>query len=301
MSSSLPTLTDLNAEERRNFQEAVQTFSLTLASPFQAGGGDVFSVWRNLVSNREEAWHHWREEFVLYCPTHLTLKTINERLALTQQHIAFGLPEEWTLAHAYCFAVPLPHEHWKMSLHQRTLGLHWLDVQGNIIGSGGRVLKNVTGYDLHRFHMGLQGTLGLPIGVCLRTSPLSPHPLQRFHIQDVSEADFYTLFQRLKQRPPQGLQDLRFQADTASIQIAWQGDEKTLVLAFEGMTLMPCEDKDFTLIPNTPKESDLKIGVNSQHKTLWQCWRQCRNAWGITSSQFQSPYFEQGVYDVHSI
>jgi hypothetical protein len=298
MSSSLPPIADLNEEERRRFQEAVHTFPLTLTSPFQASGGDVFSVWREVVSHREEAWHHWREEFVLYCPTHLTLQTINERLALTQQHIAFGLPEHWTLAHAFCFAVPLPHEAWQMSLRQRTLGLHWLDVQGNLIGSGGRVLKNVTGYDLHRFHLGMQGTLGLPIGVCLRTSPLSPHPLQRFQIEGTSKESFHALLRRLKVRPPQGLHDVRFQSDTEnpSIQVLWQGEVRTLALAFEGMILSPCDE---TNSPLPPSESDLKASAHHAEQTLWQFWRQCRTTWGIAPSQFQSPYFEQGVYDAH--
>ena len=45
---------------------------------------------------------------------------------------------------------------------------------GRVIRSGGRVVKNVTGYDLHRLHAGAFGSLGVIVTVCLKLWPTPP-------------------------------------------------------------------------------------------------------------------------------
>jgi glycolate oxidase FAD binding subunit len=45
---------------------------------------------------------------------------------------------------------------------------------GRIVRSGGRVVKNVTGYDLSRLHVGAFGALGVVVSVCLKLWPVPP-------------------------------------------------------------------------------------------------------------------------------
>lgn len=45
---------------------------------------------------------------------------------------------------------------------------------GRLVRSGGRVVKNVSGYDLHRLHAGAFGSLGVIVSVCLRLWPTPP-------------------------------------------------------------------------------------------------------------------------------
>ncbi len=45
---------------------------------------------------------------------------------------------------------------------------------GRLVRSGGRVVKNVTGYDLHRLHVGAFGSLGVVVSVCLKLWPTPP-------------------------------------------------------------------------------------------------------------------------------
>jgi glycolate oxidase FAD binding subunit len=45
---------------------------------------------------------------------------------------------------------------------------------GRVVRSGGRVVKNVTGYDLHRLHVGAFGSLGVLVSVCLKLWPTPP-------------------------------------------------------------------------------------------------------------------------------
>lgn len=45
---------------------------------------------------------------------------------------------------------------------------------GRIVRSGGRVVKNVTGFDLHRLQVGAFGSLGVIVSVCLKLWPTPP-------------------------------------------------------------------------------------------------------------------------------
>lgn len=45
---------------------------------------------------------------------------------------------------------------------------------GRVVRSGGRVVKNVTGYDLHRLHVGAFGSLGVLVSACLKLWPMPP-------------------------------------------------------------------------------------------------------------------------------
>lgn len=51
------------------------------------------------------------------------------------------------------------------------LGIHVLDGQGRLVKGGGNVVKNVTGYDIPKLHVGALGTLGLIVEATFKTCP----------------------------------------------------------------------------------------------------------------------------------
>lgn len=52
------------------------------------------------------------------------------------------------------------------------LGLRVVDARGTVLKTGGRVVKNVTGYDMGKLYIGALGTLGVIVEVNLKLTPL---------------------------------------------------------------------------------------------------------------------------------
>jgi len=65
----------------------------------------------------------------------------------------------------------------------QVLGLRVVRADGTVVKSGGKVVKNVAGYDLNTLHIGAVGTLGIITEVTLKLSPI---PMQ----QAILTADF---------------------------------------------------------------------------------------------------------------
>jgi len=53
-----------------------------------------------------------------------------------------------------------------------TLGARVIDAQGQALAFGGRVVKNVTGYDMTKLHIGALGTLGVIVEASFKLAPL---------------------------------------------------------------------------------------------------------------------------------
>lgn len=58
---------------------------------------------------------------------------------------------------------------------------------GRVVRSGGRVVKNVTGYDLHRLAVGAFGSLGVIVSICLKLWPTPPGK-RTVQLDDVEQA-----------------------------------------------------------------------------------------------------------------
>jgi len=96
------------------------------------------------------------------------------------------------------------HSGWDRLRHgpvrDQVLGSRLLLGDGTIARSGGRLVKNVTGYDLHRLHTGSFGTLGVLLDISLRLTP-RPERTSWHEARAGSAAQAFVLAGRLRSLP----------------------------------------------------------------------------------------------------
>ncbi len=119
---------------------------------------------------------HDAEDFIVTCPAWMTLAELNARLRERGQWVPLDPPGAPAATVGGSLAVgfggPLSTGYGQP--RDLVLGAAMLRSDGVIVRAGGRVVKNVTGYDLVRLWVGSLGTLGIFTEVTLRAYPLVP-------------------------------------------------------------------------------------------------------------------------------
>ncbi len=106
---------------------------------------------------------HSPEDLTLVAPAGMTLAEVNRRLAVHRQFVPLDapLPERATLGGTLAVGTGGPLQSRYGLPRDLVLGMTVLRADGELVKAGGRVVKNVTGYDLMRLWCGSLGTLGI--------------------------------------------------------------------------------------------------------------------------------------------
>jgi glycolate oxidase FAD binding subunit len=106
----------------------------------------------------------------------MTFADLDRSLREKGQFLPLASPfaERATLGGIVAAAVDTPLRHAHGTAKDFLLGVEFITGEGIISKSGGRVVKNVTGYDLHKLFIGSLGTLGVITRLNFRTFPLPP-------------------------------------------------------------------------------------------------------------------------------
>lgn len=104
----------------------------------------------------------------------LTLAALQSQLAKKGQRLALDPPdaEQATLGGILASNASGPKRLRYGSVRDQVIGLRIVQANGEIARSGGRVVKNVAGYDLNKLYIGSSGTLGIIVEANFKLQPL---------------------------------------------------------------------------------------------------------------------------------
>ena len=118
---------------------------------------------------------HRRADQVISLETGMTLSRLDEILCANEQWWPVAMPGESTVYDVIACGDGGALEHSAGGPRNLILGLHTAMPNGQCIKSGGKVVKNVTGYDMTKLFIGTHGALGIPVSAHLRLAARPQH------------------------------------------------------------------------------------------------------------------------------
>ncbi len=119
---------------------------------------------------------HYAGDLVATAPAGATLHDVNGVLARERQWIPIDPPhgERATIGGIVACNDSGPRRHRFGAPRDLIIGIEVALTNGRVVHSGGRVVKNVAGYDLARLFCGSRGSLGLITSVTFKLAPVAP-------------------------------------------------------------------------------------------------------------------------------
>ena len=157
----------------------------------------------------------------------LTLGELQRTLASHRQRLALDppLPERKTLGGIIAANAYGPRRARFGSVRDLIIGISFVRADGTLARGGGKVVKNVAGFDLPKLMIGSLGTLGLITSVNFRLHPL-PEEEVTLHLPGRSGAGLRSLVRGIKEA----------QLEPTSVVAAWrEADRFDVAVRFEGL------------------------------------------------------------------
>jgi glycolate oxidase FAD binding subunit len=117
---------------------------------------------------------HEAPDLTCHVEAGLTLAALQAQLATKGQWLALDAPDaqQATLGGILASNASGPKRLRYGSARDLVIGLHVVQANGEVARSGGRVVKNVAGYDLNKLYIGSLGTLGIIVEANFKLQPL---------------------------------------------------------------------------------------------------------------------------------
>lgn len=132
----------------------------------------------------------------------ITMRELQETLAAENQWLPIDIPDDATIGGAIACDVSGPRRYGYGTLRDYVIGITVVNDRGEECKAGGRVVKNVAGYDLMKLYTGSLGTLGIITQVTLKVRPRpEAHGLRVLESPQSEIARAVDQFSRSKFRP----------------------------------------------------------------------------------------------------
>ena len=187
MSHSLDGFTPASIERPETLDELSNTLSSITTSGRSAtpwGGGTRIGV-GNIPSSYDVAINlngfigeieHEPGDMTVVANAGVTIGALNTLLAKEGQRLAFEVrnPGKATVGGSVASNAPGRRQSSTGGIRDWVIGMQIVLADGTVTKTGGRVVKNVQGYELHRLHTGAYGTLGVVSQAAFKLLPLPP-------------------------------------------------------------------------------------------------------------------------------
>lgn len=154
--------------EPATLEEAVEAIRSAARVGIEKEGGDVLLSTRRL----DRVLEHEPGDLTAIVEAGVRLSALNERLAAHGQQLALDPPGDPTVGACLAGNLSGPRRHRYGTPRDLVIGVTVVLGDGTVASSGGKVVKNVAGYDLGKLLCGSRGALGLVARVCVRLHPL---------------------------------------------------------------------------------------------------------------------------------
>ncbi len=136
------------------------------------GGGEADVVLR--TSGLDRLLEHEAGDLTATAEGGIRLSELNRRLAAAGQMLALDPPGDPTLGACLAANLSGPLRHRYGTMRDLVIGVTVVLADGTVANAGGKVVKNVAGYDLGKLLCGSRGRLGLIARLSVRLHPLPP-------------------------------------------------------------------------------------------------------------------------------
>ncbi len=160
---ALPTVS-----EPTSITEAAEILRSGARVSIERDGGDVVLSTRGL----NQVLEHEPGDLTAIVEAGIRLSELRERLAAHGQMFALDPPGDPTIGACLAGDLSGPRRHRYGAMRDLVIGVTVVLADGTVASSGGKVVKNVAGYDLAKLFSGSAGRLGLIARVALRLHPL---------------------------------------------------------------------------------------------------------------------------------
>ncbi|TWI55251.1 FAD-binding oxidoreductase [Halalkalibacter nanhaiisediminis] len=212
---------------------------------------------------------HTVGDMTLTVKTGTTFKELQEYLAQHQQMIALdpAWPEHATIGGIIAANDSGPKRLGYGSARDLVIGLRVVYPDGNVIRSGGKVVKNVAGYDMNKLFIGSMGTLGVISEVTLKLRPIPKY--QSLVLLSFPDGDLKKVRAFAIQLLDSMMEPIALELLNPSISKALTGNENyTLAISFEDVQSSVLYQEEFVK-QNQPANTNLQILAEKEAQSIW--------------------------------